>query len=134
MTATLLSKLPCKEGYQLEPGTRIIPARPKEYGTAWHQPTRNEMRFHVNTQAVDGKPDMVYMSKRSLDDLSEYSRSMPSGVYPGKMWKAKVTRLDGTKEWRLCWYGEVPGRPDLCSNHECTIVLLEVIQLLNPGG
>ncbi|HVH91276.1 MAG TPA: hypothetical protein VM783_07825 [Candidatus Acidoferrum sp.] len=133
LTTTLLGKLPCKEGYALLPGASVVPARPMKYGTAWHQPRRNDLRFHVDSRNPESKPDLVYMSQKSRNDLSDYSRSMPTSVYPGKMWKAECTRLDGSKEWRLRWYGEVPGRRDICSNNECPIVLLEIVDLLVPS-
>jgi len=47
------------------------------------------------------------MSERTLGQLSEYSASVPSGVYAGKMWKRRVYT-----GWFLCWYGPGVADPD----------------------
>lgn len=90
----------------------VIPAMTDPLGRYWTQPGRNEIAVD-DTHAV--------MSRRSFDLLSEYSRSKPTGVYPGKMWKA-VTR-EGTPY--LCWYGIVEGRDDLCSNNNRQILVCD---------
>lgn len=59
------------------------------------------------------------MSQPSFDKLLDYSVSMPSGVYPGKMWKAHV-RGEG---WFLRWYGQ--GPPGMCTNNERKILIVE---------
>jgi len=40
------------------------------------------------------------MSKESFSQLKEYSMSIPTGVYEGKMWKAKIAN-----KWILRWFG-----------------------------
>jgi len=55
--------------------------------------------------------DVVYddnhalLDQRQVEGLLEYSRSRPSGVYPGKCWKAQ----DKSGAWYLCWYGPDSG-------------------------
>ncbi len=46
-------------------------------------------------------PDAAFIPESAIRQLSDYSHSMPSGVYPGKMWRATF-KLDGP--W-LLWYG-----------------------------
>lgn len=61
----------------------------------WAQPKREAIVF------VEGK---ACMASHSYSSLREYSTTMPSGVYPGKMWKAAA---EGT--WCLRWYEEEVG-------------------------
>ncbi|WP_213766774.1 hypothetical protein [Caballeronia sp. dw_19] len=90
----------------------VIPAMTDPLGRYWTPPSRNELAVD-DTHAV--------MSRRSFDLLLEYSRSKPTGVYPGKMWKAIMR--DGTPH--LCWYGIVEGRDDLCSNNNRQILVCD---------
>jgi hypothetical protein len=93
-----------------------IPLMTDPLGRHWPQPSRDA--FLVDeTHAI--------VSAANFKLLPEYSGSMPSGVYPGKMWR----RHDGVfdrkcKEpiWMLCWYGESPD-PGKCSvNHRLLLV------------
>ena len=59
-------------------------------GQHWTQPARHEVLIDDN-HAV--------MSKRSLSTLMNYSASVTSGVYDGKMWK---TLHNGA--WYLRWF------------------------------
>jgi len=49
------------------------------------------------------------MTEFELNALADYSHSMPSGVYEGKMWK----RFDAGI-WLLMWFGN-SDIPDNCS-------------------
>lgn len=60
-------------------------------GKHWQQPNRDNVLID-NTHAL--------MSNYSLGELHEYSMSIPTGVYEGKMWKAKIKA-----KWYLRWYG-----------------------------
>lgn len=44
--------------------------------------------------------DFALMAKIDFKKLLEYSTTIPTGVYEGKMWKRRCT--DG---WMLGWYG-----------------------------
>lgn len=88
----------------------MIPPIEHPLGRHWSQPDPSTILVD-DTHAV--------MTRQQFDELAEYSRSMPSGVYPGKMWKC-ITRDDVPY---LCWYGIVEGRPDLCSNNSRQILL-----------
>ena len=90
----------------------LIPPITEPLGRYWKQPSLDGILID-ETHAV--------MTRRTFDELHEYSRSMPSGVYPGKMWKAIMQ--DGTALIR--WFGAVEGRPDLCSNNAREILIVE---------
>lgn len=59
----------------------LIPAMTHPLSSAWHQPDRSELLF-------DEHNDVVLMTEATLKKLPEYSCSMPSGVYEGKMWRS----------------------------------------------
>lgn len=92
-------------------GENIIPAMTHELGCYWSQPERENILVD-DTHAV--------MSRRDFDSLADYSRSIPSGVYPGKMWKSIMP--DGSKF--LCWFSNV--RAGLCIREYREILMLEV--------
>lgn len=79
-------------------------------------------------------PIHAYMTQKSFDSLSEYSCSIPTGVYEGKMWKAHLAdHEDGykTQAWFLRWYGlshreKKPGGGyrDMCPTPERRIVII----------
>lgn len=89
-----------------------IPPITDPLGRHWRQPSRSNVAVD-DTHAV--------MTQRSFNLLPEYSSSMPTGVYPGKMWKL-ITR-EGVPY--LCWYGIVEGRDDLCSNNNRQILICD---------
>lgn len=88
----------------------VIPAMTDPLGRHWRQPNRDEILVD-DTHAL--------MTPSAMARLSEYSSSIPSGVYPGKMWKAQFGG-----QWFLRWFGEVPNRPDLCSNNQRLILVV----------
>lgn len=79
-------------------------------GSHWRQPGRYEVLID-DISAV--------MSRRSLDQLMDYTHTVPTGVYVGKMWKCKH---DGV--WFLRWYGP-SEEADMCSINTRRILLLE---------
>lgn len=90
----------------------VIPDITDRLGKFWRQPDRSRV-------LVDSVHAL--MTTATFDALHEYSSSMPSGVYPGKMWKAIAD--DG--QAFLCWYGIVDGRDDVCSNNHRKILIVE---------
>ncbi len=90
----------------------MIPPMTDPLGRFWKQPACAEI-------LVDSKH--AVMSRGSFNQLSEYSTSRPTGVHPGKMWKAIAP--DGMPY--LCWYGIVDGRDDLCSNNARPILICD---------
>ncbi|WP_321799774.1 hypothetical protein [Burkholderia sp. BCC1988] len=89
----------------------MIPPITDPMGRFWDQPARDEILVD-DTHAV--------MNRSTFWKLLEYSTSRPSGVYPGKMWKA----IFGDEAY-LRWYGIVEGRDDLCSNNQRLILLCD---------
>ena len=78
----------------------MIPPITHELGAYWKQPPLSDLLVD-ETHAV--------MTERTLKALAEYSTTIPTGVYEGKMWRRATY-----PGWLLCWYG--PGdRPDNCS-------------------
>ena len=78
----------------------MIPAMTDPMGRYWNQPPRDRIVVD-ETHAL--------MDSSTFKALPEYSGTIPTGVYPGKMWRRhdgifdqKATR----KRWLLCWYGE----------------------------
>lgn len=83
-----------------------IPEMTDPLGRHWLQPKREELVID-ETHAL--------MSMSAFARLSDYSRTNPSGVYPGKMWRRQVTHANHALPcgvivpkggWILCWYGE----------------------------
>lgn len=88
----------------------MIPKITDPMGKSWDQPSREDILVD-DTHALMSEPD--------FNKLPDYSRSQPTGVYPGKMWKA----YSGGGSWILRWFGEHPD-PKLCSNHSREIILI----------
>lgn len=89
-----------------------IPPMTDPLGRYWKQP---------NPAAILLDDTHALMSAADFNSLAEYSRSTPSGVYPGKMWKAILS--DGSRY--LCWYGAVEGNPKVCSNNNRLILIAD---------
>jgi len=79
-------------------------------GSHWQQPSRSEV-------LIDG--ECAVMTRKAFNQLHDYSHSMPSGVYDGKMWKAQFRG-----QWYLKFYrpSEKPGH---CRTEALPILLLE---------
>jgi len=68
----------------------MIPNCVHPLSRAWTQPNNTEIEIDEHH---------AIMEKEAFDKLLEYSASIPTGVYAGKMWKAHI----GSK-WFLRWY------------------------------
>ena len=84
-----------------------VPPITHPMGRHWNQPDHHQMAFDETH---------VLMTDRDFDDLGEYSTSIPSGVYEGKMWKCLQRGV-----WYLRWFG-VSDDPDKVSNHHRVIL------------
>lgn len=73
-----------------------IPPLPKEH-IGWEAPDRSEIL------AID--KDCVLMKQETFDRLLDYTHSQPTGLYPGKMWKAKSQE----DKWMFCWCNHSVG-------------------------
>lgn len=90
-----------------------IPPITDPLGRYWDQPP-------IERIAIDDTHAL--MTHEDFTLLPEYSASMPSGVYPGKMWRRRDGAFDPRcrpedRRWLLCWYGIVPGDATVCSNN-----------------
>ncbi|MBG3129631.1 hypothetical protein I4674_07445 [Proteus mirabilis] len=90
----------------------IIPPMTNPLGKYWRQPNHEHL-------LIDDTH--VIMSSKDFKSLAEYSNSIPSGAYAGKMWKA-VTQDERVF---LRWFGLVEGRDDLCSNNQREIIIID---------
>ncbi|RJT26885.1 hypothetical protein [Buttiauxella izardii] len=88
-----------------------IPPMADPLGRHWQQPTAEGI-------LIDGKH--AVMDNQTFSALAEYSGSVPSGVYPGKMWKAISS--DGRKFLR--WYG-IADDLRLCTCNQREILIVE---------
>lgn len=87
----------------------IIPIMTDPQGQYWEQPNLADI-------LIDDKHAM--MNQHTFNQLSEYSCTIPTAVYPGKMWKAYQHDI-----WYLRWFGESED-PKMCSNHVREIMLI----------
>ena len=85
-----------------------IPPITDPLGRYWKQPSKDDI-------AIDETHAM--MTRATFDKLHSYNTSTPSGVYPGKMWKAY--RFG---KWWLRWFGD--SGPDMCTNNHREIELI----------
>lgn len=67
-----------------------IPQMTHPLSRHWHQPKRDQVAVY---------DDIAIMDRQTLTELPEYSASIPSGAYEGKMWRRQVR-----DQWFLCWY------------------------------
>ena len=86
-----------------------IPPITEPMGMHWRQPPRQEIELD-DTHAM--------MSEAAFKQLAEYSCTVPTGVYEGKMWKANTR--DG---WMLRWFGTCDD-PKCCSNNQRKILIV----------
>lgn len=84
------------------PDGHPIPPITHPLGQHWRQPDRHRI-------LIDDKT--AVMTRADFNTLAEYSTSVPTGVYEGKMWKRHTP--DG---WYLVWFG-FSQKPDCCSNN-----------------
>lgn len=60
-------------------GENIIPKITDKRGMSWNQPHR---------RYIEIDEEYALMTKQTFEGLREYSLTIPSGKYEGKMWKA----------------------------------------------
>ncbi len=81
-------------------------------------------KYWDQPENIDVEIDDTYamMTKESFDLLKNYSMSVPSGIYIGKMWKAQA-RI--SLVWYLRWYKEYPQDPSKCIWDQRIILLCD---------
>lgn len=89
-------------------GDIAIPPITSEMGCHWRQPDRSTI------QVTD---KLAIMPNATFTALSEYSSTIPSGVYDGKMW-----RRFQEQKWHLCWFA--PSTRGIAN--ECSIMMREI--------
>lgn len=99
----------------------MIPEMDDPLGKYWRQP--------ANIREAPMDDEVVLLTPAQFDGLASYETTTPSGVYPGKCWKArKIVRrgdaLHFSNEWYLRWYGIVPDNPKMCSNNQRLIMVV----------
>lgn len=85
-----LDLIQCVKVHKNMNGEQIIPPITDPLGRSWRQPHRRFIELD-NTHAL--------MSEQTFKGLAEYSTSIPTGVYDGKMWKGY-----SNGEWYLVWF------------------------------
>lgn len=80
----------------------MIPAMTDELGRYWRQPA------DIRDAPIDGSH--VLLTRRQFDGLSDYTASLPSGVYPGKCWRRRTA-----VGWVLVWFGVDPKNKAVCT-------------------
>lgn len=88
--------------------TDVIPPITDPRGRLWDQPNQEDI-------LVDDK--VAVMGKSTLGKLREYSVTIPTGAYAGKMWKSRY--VGG---WVLRWYSDAQG--ETLTIHSRPILLL----------
>ena len=89
-----------------------IPAMTHPHGQSWRQPSRQDILVD-KTHAL--------MSWADFEKLHDYSTSLPSGVYEGKMW-----RCEAVEGWYLCWYGPSTMRDRWVNNFRKILIVEEL--------
>ena len=93
-----------------------IPPMTHVLSRAWHQPDHRRWVFDEMH---------VIMPKEDFELLAEYSCSVPSGVYEGKMWRRRVPYEDAPSHtWYLCWYDVSKKGPNFCATKQREILLV----------
>ncbi|MES2218392.1 MAG: hypothetical protein V4501_08265 [Pseudomonadota bacterium] len=88
----------------------VIPPMIDPLGKYWRQP---------DSSLIGVDEANALMDETTFRGLLNYSTSIPSGVYPGKMWR----RTEDGQRWLLCWYG-LSGKGDgFCSINNREILI-----------
>jgi hypothetical protein len=94
------------------PRFNAIPELKSPYSTPPKQPADIRLAPMDDTHVV--------LTRRQIAGLLEYSTTLPSGVYPGKVWKA----IDASGTILLRWYGVCPEAPDThCTNNQRIVLI-----------
>lgn len=97
-----------------------IPVMDDPMGKYWEQP-RDITQAPVDDKTILLRPDQ-------FRDLREYSTSIPSGVYPGKCWKAQDSR-----GWFIRWYGPETLEGNCQVNNRDIVVVEETAKEKDTG-
>lgn len=81
----------------------LIPQMTHPLSVYWDQPPLEDIAVYN---------DIAIMDQKTLDKLPEYSFSVPSGAYAGKMWKTELNT-----GWLLRWYEKGLDPKTISINH-----------------
>lgn len=101
-----------------------IPKITEPLGRHWIQPLLGEIAFKEIIEIISWFPfkqrrvKRAVMTRQSLNKLSEYSLSQPTGCHVGKMWKCKILG-----DWWLKWFDFSSKGADYCSTKSVQILL-----------
>jgi hypothetical protein len=95
--------------------TYTIPIMDDPLGKYWEQPADIRQALMDDTHVI--------LTLRQIEQLKEYSSTMPTGVYPGKCWQRKERDPD---RHLLVWYG------DENNEGKCPILFREIL-VMRPG-
>lgn len=101
---------------------KIIPVMDDPLSKHWDQPSSDNF-------IIGHDSDEVIMSTVDYEKLLEYSSSIPSGVYPGKMWKSIHYDMKGKPARSfLMWYGEELNGS--CTVHHRQIIVNDTVAFI----
>lgn len=106
----------------------LLKERNKNYIPDMVHPLSKGWLKQPNRENIVIDDQYALMSQKDFDTLAEYSTSIPTGVYEGKMWKAhKYELIDDKKVWHwfLCWFG-LSNLPGKVSNNMREILLTDI--------
>lgn len=94
---------------------KIIPTITHELGAGWRQPDRKKI-------FIGDK--FAFMTEKTLKELYNYSGSIPTGVYEGKMWRSEsvIKKLNKTINYLRWW--TVSEDPNKCKNEVREVSLI----------
>lgn len=89
---------------------QLLPAMTDPLGRHWQQPKRENV-------LIDDRH--ACCTRADFDLLPEYSATIPTGAYVGKMWKRRQP-----DRWLLCWYAPA-DKPDHVVVHWRELIVVD---------
>lgn len=90
---------------------QTIPPMTEPLGRHWQQP---------DPDAILVDEHHAVMTRESFEQLLEYTGTIPTGAYAGKMWRRHQVDIDARRGgvfsslWLLCWYSDDPEHAGYC--------------------
>lgn len=94
----------------------LIPPMTDPQGRYWDQPPTEDILID-DTHAV--------MNRKTFEQLEEYNCTLPTGVYPGKMWRYNGMAYHNYPHHLLRWYDHSTIGPGYCSNEQRIILICD---------
>lgn len=98
----------------------MIPPITHPLGKYWKQP---------DSSSVIINDEYALVTEQVFENLPEYSQTIPTGAYEGKMWKAEYQpclygKFTRTGKWFLRWFG-YSDKPEMVSNNQRKILIID---------